>query len=505
MKAIERLRALDVEANVVEHIGALLGWDQETYMPPGAIDERAEQLALIESLHHEKVTSPEIGELLESLGSTTAEPSGPESLPAMDRAYLRVMRRAYDQNTKLPADLVAEMARATSLSQAAWIDARARDDFPAFAPHLTKMMEYQKRVALCLNPAGRPYDTLLDLYEEGSTEASVAGVFGSLRADIVALLDRIKGRPQVDDSFLRRHCPASAQAEVSAHFMKALSYDLSRGRLDLTAHPFTTTLGDSDVRITTRYMEDYFPSSMFSTIHESGHALYELGVDPGPEYRRTSLAAACGMAVHESQSRLWENVIGRSLGFWLRQLPAVRRMLAPVLDGVELVDFYKAINKVEPSLIRTEADEVTYSLHVILRFQIESELMAGRLSVGDVPAAWNEGMRDLLGITPPDDAHGCLQDIHWSMGSFGYFPSYALGNLYGAQWWDAMGDQGLDPKAAVERGDLGLILDWLRANVHKPGAAYQPAVLVERVTGKPLDASHFVRYLNEKYAEVYGF
>jgi len=504
MKPIERLRKLDAEAKLLEHIGAALGWDQETYMPSGAIDERADQLAYVETLAHEKATAPEIGRLLDELGSTEAEPSGPGSLPTIDRAYLRVMRRKYDQATKLPAELVSEMARATSLSQAAWVEARKHNDFKAFAPHLSRMLEYNKKVAACLDPSKKPYDVLLDRFEEGGSEEQVASIFGPLRVELVALLDRIRGKPQIYDSFLRRRCPAAAQAEASAYFMRALSYDEKRGRLDTTAHPFTTTLGESDVRITTRYVEDFFPSSLFSTIHESGHALYEMGIDPAPEYRRTSLAEASSMAVHESQSRLWENTVGRSLGFWLQHLPALRQIIAPAIDGVGLDEFYRAINKVEPSLIRTEADEVTYGLHVILRFELEGRMLSGDLAVNDLPAAWNEGMRRLLGVAPKNDAEGCLQDIHWPMGSFGYFPSYALGNLYGAQWWDAMKAQGLDPKAAVELGDLGSILSWLRSNVHRSGSMYKPGELVERVTGAPLDPSHFVRYLNDKYAGVYG-
>lgn len=505
MKLLDRLRAIDAEAKLIEHIGAMLGWDQETYMPSSAIDERADQLAFIETLSHQKRTSPEIAEILTALGSTSANPSGPETLPSIDRAYLRVTRRQYDQKTKIPAELVTEMAKATSLSQAAWIEARKNDDFKSFAPHLSRMLDYNKQIAACLAPERRPYDVLLDLFEEGATEAQIAGIFGALRSDLVALLDRIRGRPQIDDSFLHHECPTSAQQAASAYFMEVLSYDLSRGRLDVTAHPFTTTLGSSDVRITTRFVENYFPSSVFSTMHETGHALYELGIEPSPEYRRTSLSEASSMAIHESQSRLWENMVGRSMGFWVQHLASLRTTLAPVLNGIGVEDFYRAINKVQPSLIRTEADEVTYGLHVILRFELESRMLSGDLPVSDLPAAWNDGMQRLLGVEPPDDARGCLQDIHWSMGSFGYFPSYALGNLYAAQWWDTMKAQGLDPKAAVARGDLGSILGWLRSNVHRPGAVYRPGELVERVSGAPLDPSHFVRYLNDKYAGVYGF
>ena len=505
MEAIEQLRTLDSEAKTIEHIGAILGWDQETYMPAAAIDERADQLAMIESLVHDKISSPRIGELLAELGSTSANPEGGTGLRAIDRAYLRVMRRIHDQATKLPGELVSEMARATSLSQAAWAEARKANDFAAFAPHLERMLGFNKKVAACLDPHARPYDVLLDQYEEGGTEAGVASVFGTLRKDLVALLDKIRGRPQVDDSVLRRHCPAAAQARASSALLGILSYDPERGRLDTAAHPFTTTLGSSDVRITTRYLENFFPTGVFGTMHETGHALYELGIDPAPEYRRTSLAEASSMAIHESQSRLWENLVGRSLGFWRNHLAAIQKELSPVLDSVGLEAFHMAVNKVEPSLIRTEADEVTYGLHVILRFELEGALVSGNLAVADLPAAWNEGMRKLLGVVPPDDARGCLQDIHWSMGEFGYFPSYALGNLYSAQWWDTMKRQGLDPAGAVEKDDLASILAWLRTNIHKHGAVYKPGELAMHVSGTPLDPSHFTRYLNNKYAGVYGF
>lgn len=505
MNHLERLRTLDADARLVQRIGAVLAWDQETYMPPAAIEERGDQIAFIEALAHDRQTSPEIGEHLAVLGSTVERPEGDPTLPPLDRAYLRVMRRAYDQATRIPTELVAEMAKATSLSQAAWAKARETNDFGAFAPHLSKMVEFNKRIAACLEPSKPPYDVLLDRFEEGATEAGVKAVFTPLRDDLVQLMDKIRARPQVDDAFLHAACPADKQAKASEYLLAALSFDRDRGRMDTTAHPFTTTLGRDDVRITTRYVEDYFPSSAFSTIHECGHALYELGIDPAPEYRRTGLADASSMAVHESQSRMWENMVGRSRGFWAKHLPEFQRMLAPVLDGVDLNAFYKAVNRVEPSLIRTEADEVTYGLHIILRFELESDLVAGRLAVADVPAAWNERMQRLLGVTPPNDAKGCLQDIHWSMGAIGYFPSYALGNLYAAQLWDAMKAQGLDPVAAVDKGDLASILAWLRDKVHKPGASMKPEDLLRSATGSGLDPSHFVRYLNHKYGEVYGF
>jgi len=504
-KDLARLIELDRERSLVAHIGAILGWDQETYMPPAAITERAEQLAFLEGLAHEKATQPEMEELLSRLGSSSENPPGDASLSAMERAYLRISRREYDKATKLPAVFVTEMARATSLSQAAWVEARTKNDFASFAPHLAKMVDFNRRMAAYLGPRKKPYDVLLDIYEPGSTEDSIAKVFAALRRDLVALLDKIRGRPQVDDAALHRRCTAERQAAISDWIMGVMAFDRSRGRLDTTAHPFTETLGRDDVRITTRYIEDYFPSSLFSTMHETGHALYELGIDPDPAFARTRLSEAASMAVHESQSRMWENLVGRSLGFWKGKYGRLVELAGPALRDLGLDAFHRSINKVEPSLIRTEADEVTYGLHVILRFELEGELIAGRLAIGDVPAAWNAKMKELLGVTPPSDSLGCLQDIHWSMGSFGYFPSYSLGNLYASQLWAAMKSAMPSLEAEIENGNHALLLDWLREHVHRSGAAYLPGELIERATGAPLDARHFVAYLNEKYAEIYGF
>ena len=509
-KELGRLIELDREIALLGHVGALLGWDQETYMPPKAIGERSEQIALVQALAHERAVSGEIGDLLSALGSTTEAPLGDPSLDDRERAYLRVLRRSYDRETKLPAELVAELARETSLSQAAWVEARSKDDFPAFAPFLERMVELKREQAACLSDGcarvgATRYDALLDLFEPGSSEASLTAIFTELRRDLVELLGKIGSRPQVDDSFLHRPCPASDQAAISEWLMERMSYDRSRGRLDTVAHPFTTTLGADDVRITTRYVEDYFPSSLFSTVHEAGHALYELGIDPGPEYARTMLHDAASMAVHESQSRMWENMVGRSRFFWAGNYRRLAELAGPALEGVSLEAFVRAINKVEPSPIRTEADEVTYCLHIVLRFELESELISGKLDARDLPAAWNAGMKELLGIEPPDDASGCLQDVHWSAGLFGYFPSYALGNLYAAQFWSAMKKEMPDLEEGIEEGGLGPILAWLRKKVHEPGATFLPGELLRRATGSSLDPSHFTAYLREKYSRIYGF
>jgi carboxypeptidase Taq len=504
-KEVKRLIELDREIGLFVHIDAVLGWDQETYMPAKAVEERSEQMALIEGLAHERAVSPEMGDLLAALGSTSERPEGDPSLESSERAYLRVLRRAYDRETKLPADLVAELAREMSLSHAAWVQAREKNDFASFSPRLERMVELKRRQADCLAGArASRYDALLDLYEPGTDEASLAKVFAGLRSELVTLLGKIGSRPQVDDSFLHKPCPLPNQKAISEWIMGLMSYDLERGRLDEVAHPFTTTLGVDDVRITTRYLDDFFVSSLFSTVHETGHALYELGISPGPEYQRSRLYEAVSMGIHESQSRLWENMVGRSSSFWKGRYGTLSKLAGGALAGVGLESFVRAVNKVEPSFVRTEADEVTYGLHVILRFELESELISGRLAVKDLPGAWNAKMKELLGVVPPDDSQGCLQDVHWAAGLFGYFPSYALGNLYAAQFWAAMKKELPDIDSRIESGDLDSLLGWLAANIHRSGATYLPGEIVKRVTGSALDPSYFVSYLTEKYSRVYG-
>ena len=497
-KETTQLVELDRQRTLLTHIDALLGWDQETYLPKSAVEERAEQIALVQGLAHEKAVDPKIGGLLADLEKNPG-------LGSLEKAYLRVSRREHDKETKLPPDFVMEMARQTSLAQAAWAEARGTDNFALFAPHLEKMIELNKRMAAYINPEAKPYDVLLDLYEEGSTEESIAGIFAEMKADLLRVLAKIESRPQVDDAFLHRKVSPERQALISQYLMDAVGFEKDKGRLDTVAHPFTTTVGAADIRITTRYIEDLFASSMFSTIHESGHALYEMGIDPDPEFRGTRLAEPVSMAVHESQSRMWENMIGRSQAFWKPHFGKIRELAGGALDDVGLNAFVLAINKVQPSLIRTEADEVTYGLHIIARFELESAIMAGRLSVADIPEAWNAKMKELLGLDVPNNASGCLQDIHWSMGSFGYFPSYALGNLYAAQFWHQMHIDIPDLESQIASGNSAVPLAWLRKNVHCHGSFYKPDELLKKATGESLSPRYFAAYLDTKYAAIYGY
>ncbi|MFP4425715.1 MAG: carboxypeptidase M32 [Spirochaetaceae bacterium] len=499
---IERLKALDREALRLGEAAETLRWDQETYMPEDAIEARSEQVAILETLAHERNTEEEVGILLDELGSTEENPLGDDSLPWDDRAFLRAKQRAYALSTKLPAELVRRFAEVTSRAQAAWVKAKADNDFKSFQPHLEEIVQLNREKAERYGYREHLYDALLDQFEPFMTTAEVQRVFDALRGSLVDLVRRISERPQVEDVFLHQSYPVDRQEVLGKELLDALGYEFNRGRLDVSAHPFTTTLGPNDVRITTRYHEDVFASAVFSTIHEAGHALYELGVDS--KYHNTLLGTGTSLGIHESQSRLWENMVGRSREFWSYWFPRVKELFPEQLSGVEKEQFYRAINRVEPSLIRIEADEVTYSLHVILRFQLEVKLITGELEVKELPEAWNATTKELLGITPPSDAKGVLQDVHWSMGAIGYFPTYALGNLYGAQFLDRMLQELPETYERISAGELAPILHWLRERIHRHGAAKTPKELITEVTGEALEPGYFVRYLETKYGEIYG-
>jgi len=499
--ALSRLKEIDREIQILGHVSAVLGWDQETYMPERAVEERSDQIAAIQAVLHDKRVSPEIGELLAKLGSTSENPLGETSLPDTDRAFLRVVHRQFMRETKLPKELVMRLAKLTSVGPSRWADARKRDDFPHFAPVLSEILEAVLEVAERLGYEDHPYDALLDDYEPWMRTKKVAQVFGQLQERLVPLVSAIKGSQQVDDSFLMREFPVNVQERFGHQVLAKMGWEYSRGRLDVSAHPFTTTLGADDVRLTTRYDSHNFKSGLFSIVHEAGHGLYELGFSD--DIRGTCLANGTSLGIHESQSRTWENIIGRSLPFWRYFYPRLVETNPEYLAQHNLDSFYRAINKVQPSLVRVDADEVTYSLHIILRFNLETRLVRRELSVEDLPEAWREESRKLLGIVPESDATGVLQDIHWSIGAIGYFPTYALGNLYGAQFAAKMRNDIPDLDSALERGEFAVPLEWLRRNIHSHGSALTADELVMKVTGKELDASHFVDYLVKKYRPIY--
>jgi carboxypeptidase Taq len=500
--ALSKLREIDGEVQLLTHTAGVLSWDQETYMPDGAVNERAKQLALLEALVHDKTTSDEVGEALEALGASDEQPMGDSSLNDEDRRFVRQVHREYARSVRLPRELVQDFAESGSKSQAAWSKAREADDYEAFVPHLRHLVELNREMAERIGYAEHPYDALLDEYEPFMKTSTVDSVFGRLQEDLVELVGEIGQQPQVDDSFLHKPYPVETQKRFADRILELLSYDTNRGRLDVSAHPFTESLGPNDVRITTRYNERYLPTGMFATVHETGHALYELGV--AERYHGTILGTGTSLGIHESQSRMWENMISRSLPFWRGFYPRLQELFPEQLGSVDRDQFYRAINKVQPSFIRIDADEVTYSLHIILRFNLEKRIISDDLQVEDIPDAWQEESKRLFGIAPESYAQGPLQDIHWSFGAFGYFPTYALGNLYGAQFLSTMEKEIPELWDNVEQGAFERILGWLRRNVHEPGSSMTAQELLQAATGAPLSPQHFVDYLRRKYEPIYG-
>jgi carboxypeptidase Taq len=505
---LERLRAIDRQVHLLGHTAAVLHWDQETYMPAQAVDERAEQLALLQGLIHDRTTDPAVGDFLGELGVPESEQEVEQAaslraLNTVDRAFLREIRRSFRRNTQIPRRLVIELARQTAVGQQLWATARREANFPMFAGQLKTIVSLMREMASCLGYVDHPYDPLLDEYEPFTGTAEVTKVFDGLQQGLKELLQRIRtSRRPVETAFLSRQYDVARQREFSLEVLQALGYDFQRGRFDESAHPFTSTLGRADVRVTTRFNPSFFNSGIFGTIHEAGHALYELGLDE--TLRGGILGDGASLGIHESQSRMLENLVGRSLPFWEHFYPRLQEVFPASLGDVSLEAFHRGINAVGPSLIRVEADEVTYGLHIVLRFELEKSLIAGDLEVEQLPEAWKQKADRLLGVSPPDDSRGVLQDIHWSMGAIGYFPTYALGNLYAAQFFDCFEKQNADWQAQLRQGQFTPLLGWLREQIHRHGRLYPAPELCRRVTGKRLEPTHFLDYLNRKFSEVYA-
>jgi len=492
----ERLMIRIHDVGKLHAIGELLDWDQEVLMPGSGGKVRAEQTALIAGLAHEQLVADDTRGLLEQADA----PEGDHVAATNLRETKRTFRRA----ASVPTDLVKELARVTSHAKSAWARARASGRFSDFAPHLTRIIELQKDVAERIGYSTEPYDALMDEYEPGVTAAEIDTLFNDLRAFTTELVERTQQSPkQPDASILRRHYPANVQAVVARELAQALGFDLAAGRIDTSVHPFCTSVGGSgDVRITTRYDDSFLSMSLFGSLHETGHALYEQGLPT--EHAFTPMGESVSLGIHESQSRMWENMVGRSRAFWTCHFPELAARFPEALSSVSVEQFHGAVNAVRPSMIRVEADEVTYNLHIILRFEIERALFTGALDVDGVPDAWNEKMRAALGIVPRDDGEGCLQDIHWSMGAFGYFPTYTLGNLYAAQFMAQARRDLPDLDDRVSRGDNRPLLDWLREHIHQHGRRFRAGELVERVTGAPLSTEPFKAYITGKIEDVYG-
>jgi carboxypeptidase Taq len=499
MTQFDQLKSQLGEISDLRAAAAVLGWDQQTYMPPGGVSARSEQLATLQQLSHERFISPEVGELLELAAAETAD----LSYDSDEASLIRVTRRDYEKARKVPPSLVAEIARTTSQGIELWTDAKAQSDFALFRPVLSRIFQLEKDLARCLGFEEHIYDALLDQYEPGMKTTRLKALFADLRLHLVPLVQSVSQSPhRVDDSALHHIYDSQKQWDFGVEVLKRFGYDLKRGRQDKSAHPFTTSFSINDVRITTRIDESFLPSALFSTLHECGHGLYEQGLSQTLE--RTPLGGGASLGIHESQSRLWENLIGRSRGFWRFFFPRLQSIFPQALSTISFETFYRAINRVQPSLIRVEADEVTYNLHVLVRFELEVEILEDRLSVADLPEAWNSRMKSYLGVVPPDDSQGILQDVHWSNGLMGYFPTYTLGNLISVQLFEAATKESPVILEQLEQGEFSELLAWLRRHVHRQGRKFLPTELLERATAKPLQSDAYLNYLRGKVADIYG-
>jgi carboxypeptidase Taq len=496
--ALDRLREALGEVSDLQRAAELLGWDQETYMPPGGVEDRANQLGTLWRLAHERLACDEMGDLLD------AAAAGLPGLPAdSDEASLvRVTTRDRDQAVRVPSSLVAEIARATALARPVWLEARARSSWSLFEPAMQVTVDLSRRVAEALGYERRPMDALIEAQEPGLTTERVEALLAELKAALVPLLrDLTAHSDRVDDSVLSRPCDERRQIEFARDTIARLGYDFERGRQDLSAHPFCSGFGAGDVRVTTRTGPTFRDSCLFSSIHEAGHAMYEQGIDVALD--RTPLWGGASSGVHESQSRLWENLVGRGRPFTEWLFPRLQRAFPGVLDDVDAEAMWRAHNAVRPSYIRVDADEVTYNLHILLRFEIENELLEGRLAVEEVPDAWAERLHEYLGLERPSDREGPLQDIHWT-GGLGEFIGYTLGNLVSAQLFETARRDLPDLDRQLAAGDFAPLLGWLREHVHRHGRKLTPDELVRKATGRPIEAGPWIAYVRRKFTSLYG-
>jgi carboxypeptidase Taq len=499
-KLLKELYDINREAAVLSSCNSVLHWDERTYMPRGGAENRANMISLLSGMVHDKQTSPRIGEILGELLSDGINPKE----DSIDAANVRELKRDYDLNVKIPKSLVEELSKTETLAQGKWQEARANADYKAFLPWLEKVVKLRQQMAEALGYEGKPYNAMLDIYEPGATTDEIASTFAGLRDSLVELLEKIRSsRKEPDTTIITRDYDIEKQKQFGAEASKAIGFNYDTGRLDETVHPFCIGFGPGDTRITTRYDKNHFPGAFFGILHESGHGIYDQGL-PADHYG-TPCGESISLGIHESQSRMWENMVGRSKAFWKHFYPKAQKTFPDALGDVTIDQFYFAINDVRPSFIRVEADEATYNLHILLRFEIESSFFNGDLKLADIPFTWNEKFESYFGIKPPDDAKGCLQDVHWSAGLIGYFPTYTLGNLYAAQFF-AHADKELGGlHAQFEKGEFKPLFDWLRKNIHSYGRRYRAQDLVKKVTGQPLSHKPLIDYMTKKFGELYGF
>ncbi len=489
MSTIDTLKELSARIYDLQCIGSLLAWDQEVYMPHGAVQDRANQLALLSGILHEYQIAKDLNEALERAASEQ------EGYSVQDKALVRVMKRNYEQSTKLPAEFVTEFSKLTSQSVGAWVEARKKSDFSAFAPFLTKIVAMVRKQTEYLGYEKHPYDALLDLYEEDLTTADVTRVFEEIKQPLIELTAQARQHWQdgihFDDTLHEPH-----QKSYAHYLLEQIGYDFNRGRMDNAPHPFMERFGHNDRRVTNRY-NPHAVEFIFGALHEGGHALYEQGISV--DLSRTALDTGVSLGIHESQSRMWENMIGRNRAFWDCHYDSLVKEFPKQFGHIPVGDFYRRINQVKPGLIRVDADEVTYNLHVLIRFEIEKALIEGSLEVPELPTVWNAKYKEYLGVEVPDDAHGVLQDIHWSHGGIGYFPTYTLGNLNAAQIWNTYKHVDKDVNGTIRSGNTAKIKDWLTEHIYKHGSVYTPKELMKRVTGEEVQSTYLLEYLREKY------
>ena len=479
----------------VKYASAVMQWDQETYLPPKGNEIRGRQIATLNELAHQQFTDEKFGALLNELSTK-------DGLSDKEKQNVTLSLYDYNKNKKLPSSFVRQMSEAVNKSFHAWIQARKENSFSIFQQPLQQIILLKKQEADLLGYEKHPYNALMNDYDKGLTVDTVDTLFTSLRPQLSALLQTISAQPQVECSFLHQHFNKEKQWNFGIEILKRMQFDFEAGRQDISEHPFTTNFNSNDVRVTTRVDENDFGNMLWSCIHEGGHALYEQGL-PADEYG-LPLGEYCSLSIHESQSRLWENCIGRGLDFWQNNYSLLQHYFPQQFNNISLQQFYMGINKVQPSLIRTEADELTYHFHVMIRYEIEKMLIEGSINARDIPAYWNEHYKKYLGITVPDDKQGCLQDVHWSHGSFGYFATYSIGSLYAAQVYAAIGAKNSSLSNDVASGNLSVILQWLQQHIYKYGRYYNSEELCEKATGQRLNSQHFINYATAKYKKIYG-
>jgi carboxypeptidase Taq len=497
MEKLNELKSILHEVHDLNMAQNLLGWDQSTNMPVGGALDRSYQMGTLAKLAHEKFTADEVGGLLDGAGKEVAS----LDITSDDFCLVKVAKKHYDRERKVPPQWIEKFVQVTANAQSVWEKAKEDSDFALFQPHLSEIVELRKEYAEYFKPFDHVYDALLDDFEPGLKTVEVQSIFNAIRPHQVALIEAIQAAEPVRDDFLYFNYPKDGQWQFGMNVIKKLGFNFERGRQDVSVHPFTTSFGWGDIRITTRIDENYLPTALFGSIHESGHAMYEQNISQS--LRRTLLCDGASMAIHESQSRLWENLVGRSYAFWKHFYPDLVKIFPTQLGNIDLDTFYRGINYVKPGMIRVEADEATYNLHIMLRMELEIALLEGKLSVKDLPQIWNEKMQSYLGITPANDAEGVLQDVHWSGGMMGYFPTYALGNIVGSQIWEKVNEDIPTLDDQLEKGEFRPLLTWLSDKVYQHGSKFEPKDIIKMVTGESIQPGPYIKYLETKYKEIY--